>query len=537
MAAGGALTRAAGYLSIGCAMPQPGPDSVSSVAAAGKKNTSESLAAVGVSVLIAYASVRSFFAAASKPFWYDELLTVILTGQSSLSAVWRALSQAVDGQPIGFYLIERAAHALTRDPHIAFRIPSIFAFACALLCVFLFVKRRSGALYALLCTSMLLLTVVYSTYAVEARPYGLLLACIAFALLCYQRAPEPLWLVLLGLSLASAESLHYYAVFALFPLGLAEIALSIQTRRLRPAVWLALAAAFLPLVGFWPLLLRLKRYYGPHIWDPPTLRHVGGTYGWLLNMPSRVHPEIAAAVVLVLLCVLAALVFRSVRAACMASPFFHEHVLVWALLALPFAAFVATKIAHGGFDHKYVLPAVLGIPLGAGYVLGRLRRSVVVLLAVLVVSILAVQEARFWVAQRGHLGEVVSPVASLENSVDLAGHTNLPVVVSDTLDYLTFVYYASPSLAGRLVAVVDPPEEVAYAGTDSLDRNLARLRLFYPLRVYGFQAFASDHPRFLLYSDGSINDWWPRRLGDDGYSLEVVAAEGGRKVYLVSGGR
>jgi len=519
-------------------MPQPGPDSVSSVAAAGKKNTSESLAAVGVSVLIAYASVRSFFAAASKPFWYDELLTVILTGQSSLSAVWRALSQAVDGQPIGFYLIERAAHALTRDPHIAFRIPSIFAFACVLLCVFLFVKCRSGAPYALLCTSMLLLTVAYSTYAVEARPYGLLLACIAFALFCYQRAPEPPWLVLLGFSLAFAETLHYYAVFVLFPLGLAEVAWSLKARHLRPGAWVALVCGLLPLAVFWPLLLAQKRYYGTHFWATPTLRHTGSTYGWLFHVSSyHWNAALALAAMLFLLGAAGALAIQRVRAAMITDRYFHEYVLAWALLALPFAAFVATKIAHGGFDHKYVLPAVLGIPLSAGYILGRLRRRVVVLLAVLVVSVLAVQEARFWVSQRGHLGEVVPPVASLESSVDLAGHTNLPVVVSDTLDYLTFVYYASPSLAGRLVAVVDPPEEVAYAGTDSLDRNLARLRLFYPLRVYGFQAFASDHPSFLLYSDGTVNDWWPRRLGDDGYSLEVVAAEGGRKVYLVTGGR
>lgn len=502
---------------------------------AGQKNNTEKLAALGMWILIAYAVVRRFFAAASKPFWYDEVLTFIVTGQSSVSAIWRALSQAVDGQPLGFYLIERAAHALTRDPEIAFRIPSIFAFACALLCVFLFVKRRSGALYALLCTSMLLLTVAYSTYAVEARPYSLLLACIAFALLCYQRAPEPLWLVLMGFSLASAEALHYYGVFALFPLGLAEIAWSLKARRLRLGVWLALPGGLVPLAVFWRLLLAQKRSYGAHFWAAPTLRHTGSTYGWLFHISSyHANLAIAVAVVLFLLGAPAALAIRHVRAALMADRYFHEHVLVWGLLGLPFVAFVATKLAHGGLDHKYVLPCVLAFPLGAGCVLPRLNRSIVVLLAILVLPVLAFQEARFWASQRGHFGEVVSPVASVENMVNSAGHPDLPVVVSDGDDYLPFVYYASPEFAGRFVDVVDPPQAIAYIGNDTVEKDLLRLRSYYPLRVYEFRPFASSHARFLLYSNGSANDWWPRRLANDGYSLEVVAAEGGRKVYLVT---
>jgi len=337
--------------------------------------------------------------------------------------------------------------------------------------------------------------------------------------------------------LASAEALHYYALFALFPLGLAEIALFVQTRRLRPAVWLALAAAFLPLVGFWPLLLRLKRYYGLHIWDPPRLRGIGGTYGWLLDIPPRdhFHLEIAAAVVLVLLGSLAALAFRGVRARCMAKPFFHEHVLVWALLGLPFAALVATKLAHGALDRRYVLESVLAVPLGAGYVLPRLNRKITALVVILLLSVLAVREARFWASQRGHLGKVVSPVASIERMVNLAGHPDLPLVISDIQDSLPFVYYAPPGLARRFVEVVDPAQAVAYAGTDTGDKSLLALSLYYPLRVYEFQAFVSDHPSFLLYSSGDTKwDWWPRRLRDDGYSLEVVAAEEGRKIYLVT---
>jgi len=502
----------------------------------GRKNNSEKLAALGVWILVAYAIVRSLFGAASKPFWYDELCTLIVARQPSLSAIWRALAQGADGQPPPFYLVERAAAALLHNPHLGFRLPAICGFACTLVCVFFFVKRRSGALYALLCTSMLLLTVAYSTYAVEARPYSLLLACIAIALLSYQRAPETGWIILMGLSFAAAGALHYYAVFALVPFGLAEIALSLKERRLRPRVWLALACGLLPLALFWPLLRALKKYYGSSIWDQPSLRRTGSTYGWLFHISSY-HWNLAIAVAIALFLVgapMAALAIRHVRATLIAERYFHEHVPVWALLGLPFVAFAATKLAHGGLDHKYVLPCVLAVPLGAGYILPRLNRSIVVLLAVLVLSVLAVQEAGFWASQRGHLGEVVSPVATVESMVDLAAHTDLPVVVSDGDDYLPFVYYAPPELARRFVDVVDPPQAIAYIGNDTVEKSLLRLRFYYPLRVYEFQTFASSHASFLLYSNGSASDWWPRRLANDGYSLEVAAAGQGRKVYLVT---
>ncbi len=426
-----------------------------SLPAADRKSASEKLALAALWILVTYAIIRSLFAAASKPFWYDEVSTVIVARQPSISAIWKALARPADGQPPPFFLVERAAAALLHNPQIGFRLPAICGFVCTLVCVFFFVKRRSGAPYALLCTSTLLLTVAYSTYAIEARPYSLLVACIALALLCYQQAPDWLWLVLMGFSLAGAEASHYYAIFALVPLGLAEIALSLKTRRLRPGVWLALACGLLPLVVFWPLLRGQKIYWGRHIWNQPSLRHVGGTYAWLLGIPARdhLHIEIAAVSMLVLVGILAAFAVPGVRRASMASPFFHEHVLVWGLLGLPLVAYVATKIAHGGFDHKYVLESVLVVPLGSAYILPRLNRKVVVLLAVLSVSVLLVQETRFWISQRGHIGEIRSPAVPVEALANLAGHSDLPVVVSDTLDYLSFVYYASPRLAKRLVAV------------------------------------------------------------------------------------
>jgi hypothetical protein len=69
-----------------------------------------------------------------------------------------------------------------------------------------------------------------------------------------------------GSQLATAQALHYYAVFAVVPFFIAEAVLVLQARRLRVVVWLALACGPVPLLVFWPLLSKFKAYYGAHIW-------------------------------------------------------------------------------------------------------------------------------------------------------------------------------------------------------------------------------------------------------------------------------
>ena len=118
-----------------------------------------------------------------------------------------------------------------------------------------------------------------------------------------------------------------------------------------------------------------------------------------------------------------------------------------------------------------------------------------------------------------------------------AGHTDLPVVVNDSVAE----YYAPPALAMRYVSLVDIPGSIEYTGTDTIDRLQLALRPYLPFQVYEFRDFAAAHRVFLLYSSGqaipvgavTFYDWWTPRLVHDGYSVEVVAADHLQRVYLV----
>jgi hypothetical protein len=93
------------------------------------------------------------------------------------------------------------------------------------------VKRRSGELVGFLCAAMLPGTSLFRTYAIDARGYSVVVACVTFALVCSERLPSPGWAVLFALGLLLAESFRYYAIFSMIPFGISEAALLYSTRR------------------------------------------------------------------------------------------------------------------------------------------------------------------------------------------------------------------------------------------------------------------------------------------------------------------
>ena len=82
--------------------------------------------------------------------------------------------------------------------------------------------EHDGSAIALVSAAVPLTTVLFDRFAAEARGYSMVVACIACAIVCYQRVPARRWTILLGLSLIFAESFHYFAVFAFLPFLLAE---------------------------------------------------------------------------------------------------------------------------------------------------------------------------------------------------------------------------------------------------------------------------------------------------------------------------
>jgi len=497
------------------------------------------LAPVLLGLVIAYSLVKSIVESASTALWGDEVFTLILARQPQASVVWRALSRGADGQPPLFYLIEHAFLGLAGNPHIALRLPSILAFCCTLVLVYAFMRKRTSEGPALVCAIFLLHSSLYSTYVLDARPYSMVVAAFAAAMVCYQRASKFRWTVLLFLSLTLAVCLHYYAVFAPGAFAVAEAFYFLRERKLRAGVWLAILCSGLPLIAFWPLLRVQRSVLGEHFWARPKLSVLLATYGDFFQLPVSLGIGFAAILALSLIIVEPETQIPEENSGASKGGRSHENVLLLALLGMPFAVFAVSRLAHGAYLDRYVLWVTLAMTMALGCSFLHMRRRSQVALMICLLAAVGVREAYSLYSLKGRVGKIDSPAASVEKLVRTAGNPELPVVV--WADYFEISYYAAPELAKRLVTVTDPKSALAYMGTDSVDKLYNVLADYSPAKVCEFNSFAATHPAFLLYStsfsdtQGStlFYDWWVPRLVKDGYSLSTVAAEGNRRVYLV----
>ncbi len=488
----------------------------------------------------AFANVRI---AARKYFWYDEVLTVAVAQQNTPSGIWDALARGVDGQPPTFYLVETLGSRLSNDPQVAYRIPSILAFLAVPLAMFWFLRSRVGNLAALTAAILPLLTPLNSIYATEARPYALMSACIALALVAWQRADRTIGLFSLALLLAAAECFHYYAVFAMIPFGIAEAFRYWRIRKLRLGVWAALCCGVIPLMVYWPIVARMRQLYGQFFWNKAQLSEILYFYDELLGVRKTAGgvgfwgAGIAVALGIGILASLISARRKSRESDAGRTLFPEELVLLLGLLIFPVIELAATFLSHGVFSARYAEPALLGVALASGFLIYSAGRRPAAWFLFLSVSILGFQEGNSWKDTRGFRKAAAAPPGSLvqlDAMVTKGGIRDLPVVVCSGLAYLPMAYYASMRPSLPFLNLIDIPAAIQYAHSTSVDSAMALVTAYLPLNVQQYSRFALQHRRFLLYSDsGNQWNWWVERLSHDGDSLKPLVVSGGATLYLV----
>lgn len=487
-----------------------------------------------LAVVLLYATLTSVYEASNRPFWYDEVFTVVLSRLPSMADVQTALANAADTSAPGFYVIERAASAVVPDPEVAFRAASILAIPFASVCLFLFAREHLGPAGALAAALVPFVSALYHGYSVEARPYGVGAALLTLAMLGWQWADRARWCIVLAVGLAAAASVNYHAVFMVGPLVLAEAVWTWSYRRWRPLVWAALAAGALPLLIFWSNLSQLRRYYGAHYWTQGSLADVVAGYDWLygVNQVPGLGIGIVSALALTLVVSLwKPEWFPRTRTSRVPAA---TIVLILAVIALPWIVGLTGRVMGGGFTPRYGIGVVSGIALALAYTARLFGPRAIVAMTVVMAVAFGWREASFWRGE-GHASPLTeADLAQHERILAHAAPGSLPIVISNGLHFVPIAYYRSGTRRSRVVALVDPHAAVKYSGTDSVDLDLEVLRRYMPVRIVDYRTFIARHDRFLLYSSPGRADWWPRRLRDEAYTLDVVAKDGGRTLYRVS---
>lgn len=459
------------------------------------------------------------FHALSRALWFDEILTKLVASQRNIGAMWDRLGHGVTSHPPTFYFIEHVIAGFGGNDRLTFRLISMASFFCVMFCVYNFVRRRAGGLIALISASSLLLTLLYNFYAFEARPYAVMVACIALASLFYDRADSWRQAVMFALCLAAASSLNFYASLAFFPFGLVELIRLVTERKFRTVIWASFLVGLLPYIPFWSLLREQKRLFGVHSFALPSLGGLANALGEVVHVDPFFSTALFAAVLTYLIYLACSGEFKISAPGTTGSGFsLYDVVLIIGFVSIPVVTYIVMKIANGALSGRYVVITSFGVSLALGLLLSRLRKPAVLSVGLFVFGLFIFQEGMY-------ARQVISPrerVDYLQSPGEMAESMNIPLVISNGLVFLPSWYRASDSMKSRLYFLADSEEQFHASGSDTTTVQMLTLKYLPLMNVDSFAEYAPKHRKFLLYSSGDSQDFWPRWLLQRGYSLRPL---------------
>lgn len=458
------------------------------------------------------------------PLWNDELYTWYFAQLPTFGDVWGGLATGVEQLPPFYYAIVRASLFLFGNDPLALRLPSLLGFLLACSCLFAVVARRTNGWYGL-AAALLPLASGAATYAWEARPYALVVGFAALAVLCFQLRADgvrPVWSAVgLALALAAATAMHYYGVFVVLPIALAEAVRWRMRGKVDRAVVLALLAPLVPLAVAAPLLQKARTYAGA-FWTEFDLGSGPEFFVFLLRADvfaaSRIPTWLGIGFAIVIVGSALVALLREPRAAQL------EVAAGIGFLLLPLVGVLVGEAVTGAYVERYVLSAAIGPALLVPLALHRLAgggRGVAVTASVLLTAWFCVL-FQYW---HRDIGVDLDRRERLEAFVERRGlPVGLPVAVAHPHDYLELAHHADALLAERLVRLSDPKRSLRYTGSRSTEDGLVVLAGFAPLELVAYDEQRT--PYVLLRTvRGDAEDWIGRALSDDRAGVELVARD------------
>jgi Dolichyl-phosphate-mannose-protein mannosyltransferase len=460
--------------------------------------------------------------AAGRPFWYDEVITLIAAKAPDLGTTWKA-AVVTDANPPLPHLLTHLAISWFGLNEITARIPAIAGFWLLCLCLFQFVQRRAGSMYGFCALALPVLTGAYY-YSTEARAYGLELGFTGIALVAWQAAAEGrkrrLALPALMVSLAAMLMCQYYAVFAYLPLAGGELARARRTRRVDWGVWIAFVLGGTPIMWRAATILGVVKAFS-HTWAPAYLRQ--GVEFWESGL-APLGPYLA-----LLVGVLALFEWRAHAGPVesdLAVPE-HEWVAGALFLAIPLSAVIGGLLVTHMFTERYGLIGLVGFcmltPMLAARAFGRSGTAGVALLAVVLWG-MAIR-----LMDSGAVGNPYQAEPILQAALERG-----PVVIPDGQLFLQMWQYAPERLKRRLVFLADMASALKYSGFDTIDGGVQALPASAPsLTVAAYPEFAKPGREFVMYQNSLRPGWVLARAVADGAKVEIQQVANYRQLVSV----
>jgi hypothetical protein len=467
----------------------------------------------------------NWFHALRTSYWFDELFTLHIS-QLGLDGIWRALAAPADGNPPLFFLISRMSAQTLGWSSFGLRLPALLGFLVMMLCIYCIVREYTTPVYATVAMLGSYFTRV-PAFAIEARPYGLLLGFSSLALLFWMRAAQgrsrPITLTLLCLSLAGALSCHYFAALTFFGIAMGEAARVWTRKRVDWPIVAAFAFASTPPLLYLPLV-RASATFKAYAFARPTLGALAAAIGDLV-LPLN-------GILIISLAVLVSILLRFGRGSeaiaedNVRAPKACEWVAWMALALAPVEALVLAKLVHGTLYGRYFIVFAIGFSiLLAIWAYGAFRHYAPAGLAMLCLCL-------FWFAVRNTIGSRRGyPSTEVSSLIQDNNPNRLPVAVADGIRFYELAYYAPDNVRSNLVYLIDLAAASRYTGSAQVDQNLKGLRGIAPLNLPDYSEFVNSHKTFLvLWGEGG---WLPLKLNAEGARIVFKGKAGVAALYLV----
>ena len=459
------------------------------------------------------------------PLWHDEIFTVSIAQAPSLSTLLH-LTQTIDLNPPLSYLLTRMVFHIAGVGTLQARLPEMLGFALALVCVFLFVRRRAGPVYGLLAAAVLFSSRATEP-AIDARPYGLLLGFGALALLAWQasilKQPSNQSTLandlLLCVSCTALLLTHVFGLMIWGSIVVAEALHALQSRRLVPSRIIALA---LPLAAT-RLYVPLFRLHANRIYPPSFQASYREILSFYIIHMGRGFISLAGIVGLI--AVIAGRQWLKPTACFAFTP--PEWFAAGMILLAPAALICRLAHQQAAFFFRYGDFAVIGFSIAVAGLLSwftdaRPTPAALAAIAFLMFSSRWQDAATF--AAQGKIFRHSEPAVVLI-ATQIPSGPDLPLVVNSGVDFIEMTYYEPGGLLDRTYYLTGGQIARDYTNASMFEEIPIDLRA---LQLRGnsesYNDFVRQHRHFYLLADDHDHpeDWLLRKLPTDGATLHLI---------------
>jgi hypothetical protein len=472
-----------------------------------------------ISALTAVYFAGAILHARGKPFWFDEIVTVVAARSPDIATTWRVARQ-VDANPPLPHILSHLSLRLPGPAEVTARLPAMVGFWIFCLCLSRFVKRRAGIFFGLAALLLPVATDAYS-YSVEARAYGLELAFCGLALVGGQSASEGIrrriWLPTMAFALAAAFFCHYYSVLVYIPLAGAELLRSRGSRRVDFAMWLALGAGLVPAALLLSTIRGVVQGF-THTWAPPYPEQM--LEFWEQGLQHSLSFLMVFLVVGAWMAANHPKAFAKGGAAVEVPG--HEWAAAALFAVIPVFAVTGALLVTHMFTPRYAIVALAGfcllaLLLAAHFTGGRALAGFLLLAASLLPLGFATLNAPTF---RDPFDQEPALKQALERG---------PVVVPDGHLFLQMWYYAPEQWKSKLIFLADKEAAVKYMGFDTIDDGIPVLRPWAAMDVRQFRDFEPAGGEFTVYQNTLRPGWVMQKILDEGGSARVESYSGFRQ--------